>query len=675
MMKMKTLVSSIAFLFSISLYASSPSKVALIVAVGNYPEASGWTSLNSKNDIALIQSALIRQGFDEKDILIISDEQATRIRILEAFNEHLIGKAKKGGMAVFHFSGHGQQVADNNQDEIDQFDEAIVPFDSPMHFKKGIYEGERLIRDDELGNLLLELRKGLGKNGQVMVLLDACHSGTGTRGLGKARGTGIKMASKNYQAIQQNDFKEVNELNEGGRTRRNIAPMVAFFASSANELNYETRDKYGLVCGSLSYAFSKSFSSIDKNTSYRGLFDQIKVEMAANAPRQTPQSEGNLDQIVMGGEINGNSRHFSVLKSYDDLLIIDGGTLAGLHQNTNLHFYPIDTKDTSEVDPIARGTILFSELFTSEVHLDRVLSSSEALESWVFVESQNYGDLSVRLQIDLQENNFGNILKEKIREYPVIQLVDGNPDLFIHLSEDENQLILETKEAFVLLRESLFMEEIFVNKVIEEALKFAQTRFIRNLEMQNPWMDLKLELIPVRERMTNNKLLLDDQDINTKTGTDGIVRFKEGDKFKIKITNLGERPAYYALIDIQPDNEINLLLPETYLKRKAEEYYIHPGQTHVLPVTSDTIENYWTFSPPFGNEVFKLIVTQEPLDLKSAIVTRGASSARKLKNAHPFEILFGSTFKKNNRRTRGAATPNIPPNSAQINTFVFKIVE
>nr|MBP6812846.1 caspase family protein [Saprospiraceae bacterium] len=164
-------------------FAQSPRKIALIIAVGDYPEQSGWQKINSSNDAVLVHDVLLRQGFKEKDITILKDADATRKGILRAIQKYLIDAAKPGDVLYFQFSGHGQQVADDNGDELDGFDEAIVPFDSPMRFGEGGYTGQNLIRDEEIGQLFVQARKRIGLKGNLLVILDSCHSGTGTRGM------------------------------------------------------------------------------------------------------------------------------------------------------------------------------------------------------------------------------------------------------------------------------------------------------------------------------------------------------------------------------------------------------------------------------------------------------------------------------------------------------------
>lgn len=70
---------------------------------------------------------------------------------------------------VIQFSGHGTQIPDRDGDEPDHRDEAICPDD---------FRRVGVIRDDELHSLFAKLADG----SRLLVILDCCHSGTGTRG-------------------------------------------------------------------------------------------------------------------------------------------------------------------------------------------------------------------------------------------------------------------------------------------------------------------------------------------------------------------------------------------------------------------------------------------------------------------------------------------------------------
>ena len=126
-------ISTILFTALFSLFAelsSAQTKHALIVAIGNYPDPinNGWPVINSINDISLIKNALVTsQQFAEKNIQVLADSQATKKGIVAAL-DNLVANANSGDIVVIHFSSHGEQIEDDNDDEIDRLDEVIVPY-------------------------------------------------------------------------------------------------------------------------------------------------------------------------------------------------------------------------------------------------------------------------------------------------------------------------------------------------------------------------------------------------------------------------------------------------------------------------------------------------------------------------------------------------------------------
>ncbi len=91
----------------------------------------------------------------------------------------MVGKAKPGDHVVFTFSSHGTQVPSlpGDQDEPDNLDEAFACYD----LKEGGEDWDRktVIVDDELRELFAKVPEGV----LLEVVLDTCHSGTGTRDL------------------------------------------------------------------------------------------------------------------------------------------------------------------------------------------------------------------------------------------------------------------------------------------------------------------------------------------------------------------------------------------------------------------------------------------------------------------------------------------------------------
>ncbi|MEL6614008.1 MAG: caspase family protein, partial [Bacteroidota bacterium] len=163
----------------------APTKRALVVAVADYPDASGYSDLNADNDVPLIVQALGSQGFAEDDIVVLQDAAATRTGILNALDA-LTAASVPGDVVVLHYSGHGVRISDDDGDELDGYDEALAPYDAvtaPLDRATATH-----LRDDDLGAVLGRLRRNVGPTGSVTVWLDACYSGTATRSDAPQRG-------------------------------------------------------------------------------------------------------------------------------------------------------------------------------------------------------------------------------------------------------------------------------------------------------------------------------------------------------------------------------------------------------------------------------------------------------------------------------------------------------
>lgn len=147
-------------------------KYALLVGIDDYP-GTGSDLPSSVDDVMVFRQMLVEQlGFPEENIRMITDQEAFRDHVITAFQRHL-GQAGPNGAAVFYYSGHGTQLDENlgTDVETDGKDEAIYIWGNE-------FEGSVLV-DEEIGALANRLATD-----RVLVVLDACHSGTGTRGAG-----------------------------------------------------------------------------------------------------------------------------------------------------------------------------------------------------------------------------------------------------------------------------------------------------------------------------------------------------------------------------------------------------------------------------------------------------------------------------------------------------------
>jgi hypothetical protein len=108
------------YLFTIIFETSliGANKFALIIAAWDYERhETKWGNLSSANDVNMIRDALVARGFMESNIVILKQD-VTKENIINAFNNSLLDKASKGDIIFFHYSGHGYQIPDNNNDEL-----------------------------------------------------------------------------------------------------------------------------------------------------------------------------------------------------------------------------------------------------------------------------------------------------------------------------------------------------------------------------------------------------------------------------------------------------------------------------------------------------------------------------------------------------------------------------
>ena len=100
-----------------------PIRRALLVGIDAYPHV---TPLNGcVNDVSLMRAVLIESfGFSAEHITRLTNGQATRDGILAALDA-LVEATGPDDVVLFHFAGHGSQIADREGDEPSGFDSTI----------------------------------------------------------------------------------------------------------------------------------------------------------------------------------------------------------------------------------------------------------------------------------------------------------------------------------------------------------------------------------------------------------------------------------------------------------------------------------------------------------------------------------------------------------------------
>ena len=430
-------------------------KFALLVGINRYQSGSGINSLTgTHNDVALMASLLSDVfGFKaskkassatpqttcdeytpDSNVKVVCSEQATKIGILNAFDEHLIKNAqsfwkgrtpdpKNGPVVLFYYSGHGSQLRDDRpiegekledliKDEADRLDETIVPFDSNAN-------GDRDIRDDSFESRLFKL-KAYTEN--ITFISDSCHSGSISRGSGEKR---VLRA-----------FPDLDPPISGSRGfgdgLDNLVQDPGYVTISASTPAQLASEDYMSIAtetvpkknGVMTFFLVEALKQ-DPTLTYRELITLVRTAVANFGKVQTPQAEGAIDRAVFGSAVSSKNPGISIKcavvsnnsvcsekmervsgdspKSTLRRVRLNAGRLAGAREGGPVVIYSPKAKTLSgDVDKIASGTIVSADTFSSEAEVTLVGKDEDLpLLAKAVIISPGFGDSRTAVAIDL----------------------------------------------------------------------------------------------------------------------------------------------------------------------------------------------------------------------------------------------------------------------------------
>jgi hypothetical protein len=219
----------------------------------------------------------------------------------------LVQGAQPNDSLFFHYSGHGGTAKDSQNDEIDGFDETILPLD---YAKNG-----QIIDDVIYENLVQPLPKGC----RLTAIFDSCHSGTvldlpytyqcdgnveviendmRKQIFKKAFGIVGSFIQGDQAAIASSllglfdgsiSFGNQNKLNQQQvvQKRKHDADVIQFSGCRDNQTSADAKIN-NVSTGAMSYAISTVLNQ-NQNISYTQLLTQIRQIMKQKNFKQIPQ--------------------------------------------------------------------------------------------------------------------------------------------------------------------------------------------------------------------------------------------------------------------------------------------------------------------------------------------------------------------------------------------------
>ena len=280
---------------------------ALLVGINDYPKEVGKLA-GCLNDVDHFREYL-SGCCDRADLAVevLKDGDATRQNIVSLFRAHL-GKARAGDAAVFQYCGHGARWA--SAPEFREFypdgkDEGLVCVDSRS-------PGGFDLADKELAVLISEVAKN---DPHLAILLDCCHSGSGTRGLDAFRGLIPRVTHE--VATERPLETYLGGYYAGLRQRKEpltipTSKHILLAACERTQLAQESADRSGVFTSTLIEVLKKSGGDL----TYADLFVRCRAAVKSRADNQDPQFEAyqnfNANQGFLGAKATFAGRRYSV---------------------------------------------------------------------------------------------------------------------------------------------------------------------------------------------------------------------------------------------------------------------------------------------------------------------------------------------------------------------------
>jgi Caspase domain len=467
---------------------------ALLVGINAYAPEVGPLE-GCLNDVDHFHSYLTGT-FDKSALAIevLKDGDATRGNIIQQFRDHL-GRATDGDVALFHYCGHGARWA--SATAFREFypegkDEGLVCIDSR---RPGGFD----LADKELAVLISEVARN---HPHLAVILDCCHSGSGTRSADAFRGLRPRLThevttERPLDAYLDGYFARLQQKNEplSIPTSRHI--LLA--ACERTQLAQETDDASGVFTSTLIEVLGKSGGDL----TYADLFVRCRAAVRSRADNQDPQFEAynNFDSRsgFLGRNASFTSPRYSVYFDHGRWHV-DCGAIHGVptapEQSVALALYPEDdqghlagTATTVQVGP-QKSEVTLGFAGNESVRYRAEITSLPVAPLLVYCKGD--ADHLGALQHALDRN-------DQHEDAPIgVTLTDIEPGTRYALSLEGSKLRLTQRETGLLIQGAEAMDGTLdtAAKWLRPALRQV-ARWERSLALQNPGTQIDASLFDV----------------------------------------------------------------------------------------------------------------------------------------------------------------------------------
>ena len=598
-----------------------------LVGIDNYP--SPITPLQGcVNDIDAFEQYLHGRVRGNGDYVLqpphrLINEQATRQALIDGFRTYL-GQAKSDDVALFYYSGHGSQAPSPPEFwviEPDRYNETLVCWDSRL-------DGQWDLADKELAGLIAEVSQ---KDPHIIVILDCCHSGTGTRSSLKnlsTRHAPADIRQRPFDTFWQPDTTATRGAYPPSTPWKTLQGRHILLAACRE--NEEAREFFdGNLCrGAFSHFLVETLKQVGSSLTYRDLFNRTYARVCSQVAAQSPQLEAthasDLDQPFLGGAITPAKRYHTV--SYDPNYgwIIDSGAVHGLavanHDYAQITIYPFDV--SSDTLGNTKLAIAQADIITVHPQLSqlRVTQGSHHLADTQAVFKALLSSVPIpATTVSLVGDTEGIQL---VRQALKTASPNDQPSPYVRevIEPEPTQLkLLVRNGAYSIQRygEAVLLIEPLRGYTANQAMTI-----VRKLEHIARWMTVADLVNPGTSRISPDALQIEIyQPCNDEPVTQSQIHLTyawdankqkwQQPSFRIKLTNQSDLTLFCALYDLTETFEISSLLEgNTVRLAPGEEVWVAQGQ----PIYGNVPKSLWQEGVIEFHDILKAIACTADFD-------------------------------------------------------------
>lgn len=581
------------------------------------------------NDITAIKEYLEKRVATDGyrlHLRTLLNQDATRQGIIDEFRQHLC-QATKNDIALFYYSGHGSQQESPPEFwhlEPDHLDETLVCWDSRT-------ESGWDLADKELAHLIAEVAQ---KNPHIVVILDCCHSGAGTRI--EHQNTAVRRVPTDRRRRPLNSFicslEEANHLSRSANPDQNgsdwfVLSQGEHILLAACRDNQEAKEYYGnnQHRGVFSYFLMDTLQRTNGNLTYRDLFKRASALVRSRVSAQSPQLEAtnsaSLNQLFLGGTIAEHQPYFTATLDETHGWVIDGGAVHGIQpisgsETTRLALFPFNSTEQqlhqlSQDLAIAEVTEVFPhlsklKLLGERVNLDPELTYKAVVISLplpplgVCLEGEEVGVTLARQAI--QEAGFGQQASLYISEVPNSEQAE-----FRLLAQDGQYVITRPVDDRPLVAQIVGYTPLSAAQAIQRLEHIARWTNIATLSNS--------AASRIRADAVQMQVYQEDSEI-TESEIRLEYKYENGQwqqpTFRVKLTNKSNDPLYVALLDL---NDRYAVEPNLF---RTGGVWLEPGQEawalQGQPIYARVSTPLWKQGITESKNLLKLIVSTTEFD-------------------------------------------------------------